>query len=281
MSRLPSLLVLLLLPMILVDRASAEEPISEKPASDAERVKHLEAMRALAGTIRLLADPKRAESAVKLKEEPVLRYADSTRQAHESALWIWSGGGRPAAILAVEYYPTGPTGPRWLYEIASLSTRPIAAERDGTFRWTAKDPGLKLQALTGAPPPAEKETRRLAQMKELRSRFTASENATINGRIELRPLATPLLRYSDPKSDLIDGAIFSFANGTNPEVLLVLESHGVKEKSDWQYALVHMTGEAATVELDGKEIWKREGDNPPAVRASYINGWIETTKKEK
>src|SRR5688572_32278328 len=42
----------------------------------------------------------------------VLRYADSTRQTNESSLWIWSGGGRPTAILAVEYYPMGPMGPR-------------------------------------------------------------------------------------------------------------------------------------------------------------------------
>src|SRR5437867_3793716 len=93
MSRYQSLLILLLLPIGLIVRATAEESIS-----DAERAQHLKQMRELAGSIRLLADPKNEKSAVKLKEEPVLRYADNTRQAHDSALWIWSGGGRPAAI---------------------------------------------------------------------------------------------------------------------------------------------------------------------------------------
>ena len=274
MSRSQSLLVLLLLPMSLIGRAAAEEP-----ASDTERARHLERMREVAGSIRVLADPQRAESAVTLKQEPVLRYADSTRQTLESSLWIWSDGGRPAAILAVEYYPKGPTGPRWLYEIASLSTAPIAAECEGTFRFAAKGPGLKLEELADAPPPAEKEVRRLAQMKELRGRFTAYENATVNGRIELRPLVTPLLRYSDAKQGLVDGAIFALASGTNPEVFLVLEAQAVKGKSVWQYALVQMTGEAVAVQLDGKEVWKQEGANPPAVRASYVNGWIETKKE--
>src|SRR5262245_20841537 len=48
-------------------------------------------------------------------------------------------------------------------------------------------------------------------------RFTAYENATVNGRIELRPLVTPLLRYSDAKLNVLDGAIFALASGTNPE----------------------------------------------------------------
>ena len=277
MPRSAFLLVLLLLPINL----AAEEPAAspERAKIDAERARHLERMRKLAGTIRVLADPKQTDSSVMLKEEPVLRYSDSTRQTHESTLWIWSGGGRPTAILAVEYYPMGPTGPRWLYEIASLSTQPIAAECEGHFRWTAMGPGLKLQTRADAPPPADKETRRLAQMTELRNRFSAYEKATVEGRIELRPVATPLVRYSNPKEDLLDGAIFALASGTNPEVLLVLEAQGAKGTAAWQYALVHMTGEAATVQLDGKEVWKQPGDNPPAVRPSYINGYIEAKKE--
>lgn len=272
-----TLLALLLLPLIPAIRAAAQESITS-----AERAKHLEKMRQVAGSIRVLADSQRAESAVKLRQEPVLRYADNTRQTPESSLWVWSAGGRPAAILAVEFYnPMDPRGPRWLYEIASLSTERIAAELDGNFRWTAKEPGLKLQALADAPPPAEKEARRLTQMKELRGRFTAYENATFSGRIELRPLATPLLRYSDVKAELIDGAIFALANGTNPEVLLVLEAHGSKDKAAWRYALVQMTGEPVTVQLDGREIWKQDGAEPPAVRASYINGWIATKKEQE
>ncbi|HMC12643.1 MAG TPA: hypothetical protein VKH44_15190, partial [Pirellulaceae bacterium] len=267
MPRSAFLLVLLLFPIgLAAEEPAAEEPAAKEPAAkepaakdpaasperaklEAERARHLERMRKVASSIRVLADPKQTDSAVKLKDEPVLRYSDSTRLAQESTMWIWSGGGRPTAILAVEYYPMGPKGPRWLYEIASLSTQPIAAECEGYFRWAAKAPGLKLQPLPDAPPPADKETRRLAQMKELRSRFTAYEKATVEGRIELRAVATPLVRYSSPPEDLVDGAIFALASGTNPEVLLVLEAQGPKGKVAWHYALVHMTGEAATVQL--------------------------------
>jgi hypothetical protein len=271
------LLVVLLL-VVLLGNLSLSNARAEQTISDSERAKHLERMRSLAGSIRVLADPQRTESAVKLQDEPVLRYADDTRMTIESSLWIWTSGGRPTAILAVEFYPKPPHGPRWLYEIASLSTRRIAAEREGEFRWSAKAPGVTLQAFGDAPPPADKETRRLTQMKQLRARFTAHENAT-EGRVELRPLTTALVRYADAETGLVDGAIFSLANGTNPEVLLMLEANRVESKIIWQYALVQLTGEPVTVELDGKEIWEQPGDAPPAVRAAYINGWIAAGKE--
>jgi hypothetical protein len=113
-------------------------------------------------------------------------------------------------------------------------------------------------------------------MKELRGRFTAYETATQNGRIELRPLVTPLARYADAKRQIVDGAIFAFASGTNPEVLLILEAHQINDDDTaWQYGLIHMTGEAVAAQLDGKEVWSRPGDEPPATRASYVNGYLE------
>src|SRR5262249_47739687 len=180
-------LVLIVSPLL-----SGEEP--EQPG-DKQRAEHLARMQDLAASIRVLADPRRTDSAVKLVDRPVLRYADNTRQTLESAMWIWSDGGRPSAILALEYHPKSPPGPRWLYEIASLSTQKIAVERGDDLRWTAKEPGLVFTRLDDADPVADKAGRRLAQMKKLRDRFTAYEKATIEGRIELRPLATPLHRY--------------------------------------------------------------------------------------
>ena len=278
MARLHLLVVLLLVAIGLLSSAPAQEPVTED-----QRAQHLEKMRELAGSIRLLADHERAESAVKLKEEPVLRYADDTRQTHESSLWVWSDGGRPAAILALEFYPQDPQGPKWLYEIASLSTGRIAAEREGSFRWTATEPGLDFRSLDGGPLPAEKEARRLAQMKQLRGRFAAYENASAasGGRIELRALATPLLHYADADQGILDGAIFSFANGTNPEVLLVLEARTVKDEPAWHYALVHLSGEPVAVQLDGKDLWQRPGDIPPATRPSYVNGYVAAVQNDE
>jgi hypothetical protein len=233
-------------------------------------------MKALAQSVRILAVPGRGDSAVKMAEEPVLRYADNTRQNNEATLWIWTSGGRPAAIAAIELYPKHVKGPQWLYEIASLSTERIAAERGDELAWRAKEPGLKLQTLVGADPPADKPVRRLAQMKALLRRFSAHEKTPSEGRIELRALTSPLHRYSDQTSDVIDGGLFAFASGTNPEAFLVFEATAADgEPPLWRYALVQMTGAGVIVHLDEKEIWTRGEADPPAVRESYVNGWIK------
>ena len=141
----PLLLRRTLLPLMccLVALCSSRLPAQDKEAApDDERATHLARMKAVAGSLTLLANSADAQSKVKLVEEPVLRYTDDTRENRESSLWIWSSGGRPSAMLAVEFYPRPPKGPRWLYEIASLSERRIAARHATDLDWTAKAPGL-------------------------------------------------------------------------------------------------------------------------------------------
>lgn len=246
--------------------------------TDEQRTEQLVNMKKVALMIDLLADGQKNDSIVKLQDKPVLRYRDDTRKGQESSLWIWSGGGRPSAILAIEFYPDYPQGKgaNWLYEIASLSTTQIGARNKLGLKWAAKKPGLELQRIKDAKAPAGKAPQRLTQMRDLHGRFAAHESAVIEGRIELRRMSTPLYRYTDSESGVTDGAIFAFANGTNPEVLLVLEAHTVNGgEPEWKYGLVQMTGGAVNVELDGTEVWQRGEADPPAVRDSYINGWIK------
>lgn len=243
--------------------------------SDAERESHLVRMKQVASEFQLLADPGKPDSAVKLIETPILRYNDQTRLTYDSSLWIWSAGGRPSAVLAVEFYPKRPAGSQWLFEIASLSTERIGARRAKDLSWDAKEPGLAFRVLEGAPEPADKPARRLTQLKELHRRFAAHEVSPVEGRIELRPLSSPLVRYADPKAGILDGAILAFVNGTNPEVLLALEARTrPNASSTWQYALVQLTGAKVVAGLDGKTVWEEGDADPPTFKTNYVNGWM-------
>ncbi len=75
---------------------------------------------------------------------------------------------------------------------------------------------------------------------------------------------------------LFDGAVFAFANGTNPEVLLILEVHrpATDKAAEWTYAFGQMTGGEVYANLDDREVWTRGEADPPAVRDAYINGWL-------
>src|SRR5262245_48312421 len=222
--------------------AMADEP-DGVPA--AERSARLVQTKRILDALRLSATPDRKRAPVARSSEPVLRYIDSTRLTFDSTLWIYGAMGRPAAIVAVEHYPKNPDMKHWLCEVASLSDERISVEYGRDIDWTANKPGLELSRLEGAPPPAGQSAARLTQIKQLQRRFTAHEKANIEGRIELRPLAKPLHQYQDADAGLIDGAILSFVNGTNPEVLLVLEARRMDDgTAEWQFGLVQMTGEA-------------------------------------
>src|SRR5262245_45820266 len=195
---------------------------NEPDGTAAERAARLAQVRRLRDAILVYLAPDREGTSARPTGEPVLRYTDNTRQTSDSTLWICGAAGRPAAIVAIEHYPENPEGKRWLCEVASLSNERISVEYGREIDWTANKPGLELAPLESAPVPAEQQTVRLSQIKQLQRRFTAHERANIEGRIELRSLAKPLHRYQDADAGIVDGAIVSFVNGTNPEVLLVL-----------------------------------------------------------
>ena len=247
---------------------------AEDTPADAERDAQRAAAKRIAHSLRLRVGS--AGKSMAVEAEPLLRYTDATRKQDEAALWVWGKSGRPAAILAMEFYPKPPRGPRWLYEIASLSDQKIAVTRAGEVNWTAEKPGLDLKDLPDAVAPAEQAARRLAQMRQLLRRFAVRESAVVEGSLELRPMTNPLRRYDDPKARLIDGAIFAFANGTNPEVFVLLEVHADSDGAKvWKYSLAQMTGGEVVVSLDGEDVWKRTEADPPAVRESYVNGWLK------
>jgi hypothetical protein len=242
---------------------------------DAERDAHRAKTKALATSLQIYATADRTQAPLPLSDEPVLRYTDSTRKTHESALWVW-GQGRPAAVMAIEYYPGNQGKSRWLYEIASLSADRISAKRGDDLDWNANAPGLELKDIPEAPAPEESAAGRLIQIRQIQRRFTAFDYSAARGRLELRPLTRPLHRYSDSDQHVIDGAIVAFANGTNPEVLLTLEAvENTGDRPQWRFSLAQMTGEEVTVLLDGKEIWQGGCAEAPATKDSYINGWLD------
>ena len=91
-------------------------------------------------------------------------------------------------------------------------------------------------------------------MKALARRFSAIEDdGPTHGKFTLRLLPTPIHHYTDPASDHLDGAIFGFATGTNPDLLLVIESTqapGISSPS-WSYGFARIGGADLSGRLDG------------------------------
>src|SRR5262245_26307751 len=214
--------------------------------------------------------------------KPLLRYNDPTRGGVgvdekpmynvllDAGVWRLGTEGRPTAIITLEIY-RGPTGAHVLsYEFLSLTeTKFSLKHKTEKVLWEATASGLELKPLPDAPKPATTAAGRLTQMRKQAGRFAAKE--TYNGEgIECRTIAQPIDRYQSEKEKILDGAIFALANGTNPEIGIILECDAER----WTYGVARLSGAQSTVTLDGKQVVAYEKFIPGSrTDGSYANGW--------
>ena len=259
--------------LVLLLALASTAPLRAQPAGGDPGAARLKVMERHARSIKVAGiDPA---GPIPLLAEPLLRYDDRPRHLHDATLWAWGATGRPAAVLKVEDYADFPAEIRWIYGLASLTPGRIAAEVEGPegWRWESSRPGLELRSVPGAPAPAESEAGRLGQMKQLARRFEAHEDGgPARGRLQLRLLPRPIHRYADPGARLQDGAIFAFAYGTNPDLLLVLESRREGDSAPaWHYASARLGGGATVLSLDGAEVDSVPAVEIPTRRETYMN----------
>ena len=102
-------------------------------------------------------------------------------------------------------------------------------------------------------------------MRSIARRFTGKiTNGSDTTTLTLIP--QPLLRYDAPDDGVIDGAVFSFAMGTDPEILLVIEAKQFKAGSPaFRYAPARANFQALNLALEGRQVW-----NVPFER-EYLN----------
>lgn len=195
------------------------------------------------------------DAAVDLIDRPLLTFGDSARSNENGMLWAWGKSGRPLAVVEL-YQPTG--DPNWIHAISLTSTAKVLLKTPVASKWLPEKTQIRPAIIPAAKPPAAKEPQRLRQLKELARRFTAHEFwDPDNSRFELRLLVQPVHRYSDPESELQDGAMFVLAHGTNPEVLLLIEALGkTLDDARWHCSFARLGSAELHVELDRKEIWK-------------------------
>ena len=105
--------------------------------------------------------------------------------------------------------------------------------------------------------------------------------ARLEARFELRLLAQPVLRYADSTNPVLDGAVFVFAHGTNPEVLLLIEAIGDDAATaKWHYSFARSGSAEMHVELDGKQVWFRER-TPGITGTPNDSYWLFSAKRDE
>jgi hypothetical protein len=199
-----------------------------------------------------------ADSAGKFVPQALLRYSDPTRDLMDAkvsglvdaGLWRLGKEGRPTALVVLEIYRSADGKGTLAHEFLSLSKKKFSlAHERHAVQWDAAGTELKFARFEKATSPAQTAAARLTQMRALARRFTAKETLG-DDVIECRLLSSPLDRYAAPADGILDGAIFAYANGTNPEVGILLEA----DKEGWKYGIVRLGAAKSAVELDGREV---------------------------
>jgi hypothetical protein len=204
-------------------------------------------------TLRVSLDAPDARAACAFAEKPLLRYSDPARETVDGTLWLWTHEGRPAALLCLFTVPIDWKG--WNYEWTSFSDQPLRVTGRRWWTWTPQ-PAKGDWLAAAADPPADSETTRLLQMRSIARRFTAQE--TLRGEpYVLRLLARPLHRYSTPQQRVIDGALFAYAYGTNPEIILQVEARGSADDRTWHVRFARASSARVAVLENGREVWSQ------------------------
>jgi hypothetical protein len=207
-----------------------------------------------------------------LHADPLLRWSNPTAGSVHGEVFLWHVDGRPVAAASIFrwYHPFKAA----TVEIVSLSPSPVSAREGNEVLWDSRSPGVTFEAFAGlAAPPAARGVR-LTQMRALARRFETKLNDERGGEPverQLRLLNQPIHRYEAPKQGVIDGALFAFAEVTDPEVIVIVEAVKEGEATKWRYALARMNNHELEVRLDSKVVkrWARLDSPGKDRKASY------------
>lgn len=228
----------------------------DKPEQDAERAKHFQFMkRSVAGVEMKL----KGGTKLTLKKEPLLRWANPVSGIKDGTVFVWTYEGRPHAAAQIFRVPSG----TWLQEYQSLSPDGLTASSERNVFWKPEKRGIQMPSVKDAKPPRNSKALRLVQMKNIVRQFSAKELFEDREPYVLRLQSNPLLRYTSPKQKIVDGALFAFTNGTDPEVLVLVELTGTEESPEWQIGFAPLTSYSAEVRKQKSVVWKCPRRPPP------------------
>jgi hypothetical protein len=196
---------------------------------------------------------------LEFQKEPIMEWSNPSRPGQgNGVLFLWLREGRPAAVGCI-FSQLGfrLRGRRVVHEFHALDREKLLVRRpEGKSPWKPQA-GLRRTELVDAAPPAAAAGARLVQMRRLAREFTGHEVDGEGKRVEMRLLPSPLYRYPVAKAGVIDGALFAFVSteGTDPEVLLLLEARQEDSKTRWEFACARFSDRSLYIQRKDKEVW--------------------------
>ena len=227
--------------------------LSDCPAPEADKAEQehqRDAVDREAQSFKLSLDGDKTE--ITLVEEPVLRWGNSIRGGANGGTFLWTAKGVPVATCCIWW-----SDPRTIcLAFGSLTEKPILAKKRDRTIWHSTKPGLEHRDVPDAPAPARSAATRLTQLRNIAREFRAVLVYGDQGTEDLRLLPQPLYRYSGDDATIKDGAVFAFATGTDPELILQIEAvAGDDDALRWRYAATRRTSGVLRRSHKDRVVW--------------------------
>jgi len=186
----------------------------------------------------------------------ILRWSNPVAGEIYGNVFVWTLNGRPTVLGSIyQWYSPMTHGS---HEFQSLATEPLEGKREGRTVWRSQQAGIQWRAVPKQPVISDSKLTRTRHLRAMSRRFQVRKTDREDVSRELRLLAQPLFRYGSDDSDVIDGALYAFVQGTDPEVFLLIEARKVAGGHEWYYALARMNSVKFVAHYEGQEIWRRE-----------------------
>jgi len=192
---------------------------------------------------------------LKLKEEPVLRWTNPVQSDGAGEVYVWTDRGRPEAVVSIYRFVPASGKPGLHHEFHSLSETRLSARGASGRTWSPEQAGLEFQRVPDAAAPASSPAARRRQMRDIAEQFQADKTDRQGDKRTLRLLTQPLYRYEPTRDDVLDGALFAFVEGTDPEVLLLVEARQTGERHQWEYALSRLNSVRLQAKYKDRSVW--------------------------
>lgn len=250
--------------ILLAAAALADEPSrSDEPL----RQQRLELMGSLVDKFRFEGSEEPKQELRRTKT-PILRWSNPVRDfVNDGVIFLILDGQRPRAVVNAWVRSRDPKldSGEMRREFVSLSAEPLICRRDDDIVWSPQTAGLADQPLADVPAPAKKSVARLAQMREIAREFQAATYKQGSPH-ELRLLTQPLYKYQDQAAKVLEGGLFAFVEGNDPEALLLLEAVSTRDGQAWRYTLARMTTFPVVVQHKDRDVFTCEAYSAAAVK---------------
>ena len=231
--------------------AFGQDGSAKTPDADAAKMREI-----LDRSVEMFQVSPVRDRSIDMTPKSVLRWTNDERDSQSAGLVVlWIDRGLPTASMAT-YSWAGLLH----HEFDILSREPVVAKQSTTTVWQPKT-GLKFRSIPEAPAVALTPSARLRQIKGLSEQFSATMmgwRPDKSDRNELRRLPRELYRYQPEKTEIVDGAVYAFVQGTDPEALLLIEAINLNSQVEWQYAFVRQTSGELQGRHNDQVVWTAE-----------------------